>query len=73
MESHSPGEGYCTANLQDQSYHVLATLPCSGVGESKTVVGVRADVTKVRIVFQSLLPLEPVQLLLRIRIIDHKR
>ena len=73
MESHSPGEGYCAADLQDQSYNVLATLPCSGVGESKTVVGVRADVTKVRIVFQSLLPLEPVQLPLRIRIIDHKR
>lgn len=73
MESHSPGEGYCTADLQDQSYNVLATLPCSGVGESKTVVGVRADVTKVRIVFQSSLQLEPVQLPLRIRIIDHKR
>ena len=43
----------CVANLQDQAYNVLATVPCQTAGKQQTTATVPASVQGVRVYFQS--------------------
>ena len=71
VDAGSPGGMTCAANLQDQGYHVLTTVPCATAGEQRQTVAVKPDVTGIRVYFQSATRL-PIQLPHRIRVVEHR-
>jgi hypothetical protein len=71
VDAESSGGMACAANLQDQGYHLLTTVPCATAGEQRHTVAVTPDVTGIRVYFQSAMR-EPIQLPRRIRVIEHR-
>jgi hypothetical protein len=67
----SPGGDACVANLQDQAFNVLATVPCSAAGEQRATAAVPASVNGVRVYFLSA-KLEPLRLPSRMRLTEHR-
>ena len=53
LDMTAAGGESCVANLQDQAYNVLATVPCQTMGKQQTTATVPASVKSVRVYFQS--------------------
>lgn len=71
VDADSPGGQTCAANLQDQAFNVLATVPCTAAGEQRQTAAVASGVASVRVYFQSATR-EPVQLPHRLRVVEHR-
>jgi hypothetical protein len=71
LDMKSPGGETCVANLQDQAYNVLATVPCRTAGEQRTTAKVASTVTGVRVYFLSA-SAEPLRLPARMRLVEHR-
>ena len=61
----------CAANLQDQAFNVLGTVPCRDAGEQRATAQVPSTVTGVRVYFLSA-KLEPLRLPVRMRLTEHR-
>ena len=61
----------CAANLQDQAFNVLGTVPCRDAGEQRATAQVPSTVTGVRVYFLSA-KLEPLRLPARMRLTEHR-
>jgi hypothetical protein len=53
VQAQSPGGETCAANLQDQGFNILASVPCKAAGEQHMTVKVPRTVTGVRVYFIS--------------------
>jgi hypothetical protein len=71
LDVKSPGGDACVANLQDQAFNVLATVPCRTVGEPRATAAVPSTVNGVRVYFLST-KLEPLRLPARMRLTEHR-
>jgi hypothetical protein len=71
IDAKSPGGDACVANLQDQAFNVLTTVPCRTAGEQRATASVGPAVTGVRVYFLSA-KLEPLRLPARIRLTEHR-
>ena len=71
VQAQSPGGAACVANLQDQAFNVLATVPCQTAGEQHASVKVPGTVTGVRIYFQSA-KREPIRLPVHMRLSEQR-
>ena len=71
VEAKSPGGAACLANLQDQAFNVLATVPCAATGQQQASAKVPASVTGVRVYFLSA-KREPLRLPVRMRLTEHR-
>jgi len=71
VESTSAGGAACLANLQDQAYNVLATVPCTSAGQQQASAKVPSSVTGVRVYFVSA-KREPLRLPVRMRLTEHR-
>jgi len=71
VDAESPGGQACAANLQDQAFNVLTTVPCTAIGEQRQTVAVAPGVASVRVYFLSA-SREPIQLPHRLRVIEHR-
>lgn len=71
LDMKSPGGEACVANLQDQAFNVLATVPCRSTGEQRATAQVPQTVSGVRVYFVSA-SLEPLHLPARMRLTEHR-
>ena len=71
LDMKSPGGEACTANLQDQAFNVLTTVPCKDAGEQRATAKVPAGVTRIRVYFQSP-KRQPLHLPAGMRILEHR-
>lgn len=71
LDVKTPGGEGCVANLQDQAYNVLGTVPCRTTGEQRATIQVPRAVSGVRLYFQSA-NLEPLHLPARMRLTERR-
>jgi hypothetical protein len=71
VDTSTAGGESCVANLQDQAFNVLGTVPCRTAGEQHATVKVPAGVTGVRVYFLSA-SREPIRLPSRMRLTEHR-
>jgi hypothetical protein len=71
LDVKSPGGEACVANLQDQEFNVLGTVPCRSAGEQRATAHVPPTVTRVRVYFQSM-QLERLPLPVRMRLNERR-
>src|SRR5262245_43723256 len=65
------GGDACEADVQDQDFNVLITVPCGTVGEQKATAKVKPSVRTVRLYFPS--PKQaPMQLPSRVKLVEHR-
>ena len=71
LDVKSPGGEGCLANLQDQAYNELATVPCGNFGEQRATAKLPDSVTSVRVYFMSP-DQKPLLLPARMQLIEHR-
>lgn len=71
LDLESPGGPTCLANVQDQAFKVIATVPCWGAGEQRKTIPLHSGVTGVRFTFQSPSPI-PMKLPRRLQLIERR-
>jgi hypothetical protein len=71
IDSKAPGGDACVANLQDQAFNVLTTVPCRTAGEQRATATVGPAVTGVRVYFLSA-KREPLRLPARMRLTERR-